>query len=123
MPGLRQPLCRSSDLIDSGDGVRFEVNQGTQAAAAFVVRYRGCVHAYLNRCAHIHAELDWMEGRFFDSEGTRLICALHGAVYEPDTGKCTGGPCLGDSLIALPVEERDGFVFLRDMDVKDGCDG
>jgi nitrite reductase/ring-hydroxylating ferredoxin subunit len=118
-----QALCRSSDLVDSGDGVRFEVMTGTQAAAAFVVRYQGRVHAYLNRCAHVRAELDWVQGRFFDAEGSRLICSIHGAVYAPDTGQCVGGPCSGGRLIPVPLEERAGFVFLKDIDVKDGSNG
>ena len=26
------------------------------------------------------------------------MCATHGAIYEPDTGKCVGGPCRGGAL-------------------------
>ena len=30
----------------------------------------------------------------------------------PDTGCCVSGPCRGDYLAALRVEERDGCVYL-----------
>jgi nitrite reductase/ring-hydroxylating ferredoxin subunit len=56
-------------------------------------------------------ELDWVEGQFFDLEGHDLICSTHGAVYEPASGRCLGGPCNGNPLVKLEVEERDGKVF------------
>lgn len=81
---------------------------------AFVIRYEGRVHAYLNVCAHQELELDWLAGEFFDAEGKLLVCAAHGAVYEPDTGRCVGGPCAGRGLVRLPVREReDGTVVIE----------
>jgi nitrite reductase/ring-hydroxylating ferredoxin subunit len=41
-----------------------------------------------------------------------LVCATHGATYEPATGHCIMGPCKGSHLIAAQVEERDGSVYL-----------
>ncbi len=52
-------------------------------------------------------ELDWNEGQFFDSAGLLMMCAAHGAIYEPDTGKCVGGLCGGVRLRAVQIEERD----------------
>lgn len=105
-------ICSSDALVDSGDGVRFEVERGDATRPAFIVRYDGQVHAYLNRCAHMPMELDWKPGRFFDDEGLDLVCSTHGAVYAPDTGECRGGPCAG-ALARLEVEERDGCVYLK----------
>lgn len=105
-------LCASGALTDGGDGIRFEVDCGQQDwQPAFVVRFRGEVHAYLNRCAHQPAELDWLPGRFFDHEGWHLICALHGALYAPDTGVCVAGPCAGARLPVIGVVEHDGQVW------------
>jgi nitrite reductase/ring-hydroxylating ferredoxin subunit len=105
-------ICASDALADSGEGVRFEVHQGEQTVSAFIVRYEGQVHAYLNRCAHMPMELDWKPGLFFDDEGLLLVCSTHGAVYAPDTGACLGGPCAG-ALARLEVEERGGGVYLK----------
>jgi nitrite reductase/ring-hydroxylating ferredoxin subunit len=33
-------------------------------------------------------------------------------VFETDRGECVGGPCKGDQLSAVPVEERDGEIRL-----------
>ena len=105
-------ICDRAALNEGGPGVRFEVLRDGAPAAAFVIRYGGGVYAYLNRCAHIPVELDWMEGEFFDKAGLYLICATHGATYEPDTGHCIMGPCKGQRLVALQVEERDNQVYL-----------
>ena len=78
------------------------------------------MYAYLNSCAHIPVELDWMEGEFFDKAGLYLICATHGATYEPDTGHCIMGPCKGQHLVALQVEERDGNVYLLESEGRNG---
>ena len=85
-------------------------------APAFVIRYRGEVRAYLNRCGHIPVEIDWQPGEFFDHSGLYLICATHGALYAPESGRCVGGRCNGKGLQAVLVTERDGQIFLIDSD-------
>lgn len=105
-------VCSAGQLRDAGDGVRFEVSVRGAAASAFVVRQGGTVRGYLNRCAHVAMELDWQPGRFFDSTGEFLVCATHGALYEPASGRCAGGPCAGrGGLRPITVAERAGAVY------------
>ena len=111
MAEAQRLICASSALADSGGGVRFEIEYFGQAAPAFAVRYRGRVHAYLNRCAHVPMELDWQEGIFFDAAGRDLICSTHGATYDAQSGRCVGGPCNRGALVKLRVEEREGHVY------------
>lgn len=112
----RVAVCRSAALVESGDGVRFEVERGGARHPAFAIRFEGRVHAYLNRCAHVGVELDWQPGRFFDADGIVLICSTHGALYDPGTGECAGGPCRGGRLERVAVEEIDGQVVLSAKD-------
>ena len=105
-------LCNSRDLTDGGMAVPFDVNYAGQTCRAFAIRYRGLPHAYLNRCAHVAMEMDWQPDRFFDDTGRWLLCSTHGAVYEPDTGACKGGPCRG-GLIKIKLTESDGVVHWR----------
>ncbi|CAL8473365.1 MULTISPECIES: Rieske (2Fe-2S) protein [Caballeronia] len=100
-------VCASEELVDGGAGVRVPATEASGDAVVFFVRYDGKPHGYLNRCAHVPMELDWNEGQFFESSGLYLMCATHGAIYEPDTGKCVGGPCRGARLRPVTVEERD----------------
>lgn len=106
-------VCASGELVEGGDGVRFEWGEPRERGGrqpAFVVRFDGWPRAFLNRCAHVAMELDWLPGRFFDEAGLYLICATHGALYEPDSGVCVAGPCHGAALVALRCEEREGRV-------------
>ena len=114
MAQAQRVICGSAALAGGGRGVRFTLKRHGEVACAFAIRYGGRVHAYLNRCAHVPIELDWLEGEFFDRSGLYLICSTHGATYEPDTGYCVMGPCKGQHLIALNVEERDGSVYLME---------
>lgn len=116
MAQTERVICASTVLVDGGPGVRFKMQLHGKDAAAFVIRYGDGVYAYLNSCAHIPVELDWMEGEFFDKAGLYLVCATHGATYEPATGHCIMGPCKGQHLVAVQVEERDGSVYLLEQD-------
>jgi nitrite reductase/ring-hydroxylating ferredoxin subunit len=100
-------ICASSELVDGGAGVRHAATYGGGEAVVFFVRYDGRAYGYLNRCAHVPMELDWSEGQFFESSGLYLMCATHGAIYAPDTGRCVGGPCRGGRLRPVDVDERD----------------
>jgi nitrite reductase/ring-hydroxylating ferredoxin subunit len=109
-------ICESVALRDGEDGVRFTVTRPGGEAPAFAVRFGGRVYAFLNRCAHVPIELDWVPGRFFDDSRRYLICATHGAMYEPRSGHCVAGPCRGARLGVVPVVEHDGAVFLMSDD-------
>jgi nitrite reductase/ring-hydroxylating ferredoxin subunit len=121
MAARERLICASADLLDGGDGVRFEVLRHGERQAAFAVRYFGKVYAYLNRCAHVPIELDWQPGRFFDLTGHYLICSSHGAHYDVRGGRCEMGPCKGAHLQAVEVFERDGSVFVCEHE--DGANG
>lgn len=107
-------ICASSELQDGGCGIRFSVVRWGRPEAAFAVRYLGVIKAYLNRCGHVPTELDWNPGEFFDVEGRYLICATHGAIYSPESGRCMGGRCNGKGLEPVAVVERDGHVYLME---------
>ncbi len=61
------------------------------------------VYAYVNRCPHQGTELDWVPGQVFDHQQRFLICATHGALFEPSSGRCVAGPCKGTRLTPIPL--------------------
>jgi len=106
-------ICQSETLLESGPGLRFTLDVGdSNPQACFALRFKHKVYAYFNQCMHLPVELDWNHGEFFDKQGEYLICATHGARYEPVTGYCVAGPCAGKYLRTLKVIEQDGKVYI-----------
>lgn len=105
-------ICHSADLEEGGRGIRFNIDWQGQKTPAFVIRYQGKPRAFLNQCGHVPVELDWQEGEFFDAEQVYLVCATHGALYDPANGTCISGRCNGRGLTPLPVEESVNQIRL-----------
>ncbi|MFW5876582.1 MAG: Rieske (2Fe-2S) protein [Myxococcota bacterium] len=80
---------------------------------ALVLRdFGGTVRAYRNLCKHLPIPLDAGSRRFLGADGTHLECGTHGAEYRLEDGLCIAGPCEGERLDALGVEETPDGVFL-----------
>lgn len=109
-------ICASAEVAEGGAGFRFSIQRFGREEPAFLIRFRGRVHAYMNRCGHVPVELDWQHGEFFDHSKLYLICATHGALYAPESGHCLGGRCNGKGLEPVPVEERDGNVYVTPIE-------
>ena len=106
-----QHLCASGDLVERGAAVTFDVMEFGRSAPAFALRFDNLAVAYLNRCAHVPAEMDWQPGEFWDQERRFIICSVHGALYEPANGRCLAGPCRGGRLHPIPLKEEGGQVY------------
>lgn len=105
-------ICAADLLVDGGDGIEFEVLKNDEVLPAFAVRFRGTAFAFINRCSHMDLKLNFLHKDFYDLEKTHLICSTHGALYDPETGHCRGGPCNGIGLMPLRVREAAGSVKL-----------
>lgn len=109
--GPRQRLCAAGELVERGKAVVFDVLHFREPVRAFALRFEGGLVAYLNRCVHVPTEMDWQEGEFLDMNREFIMCSIHGAVYEPQSGRCAGGPCGRGRLTALRVIEEGGEVY------------
>jgi nitrite reductase/ring-hydroxylating ferredoxin subunit len=105
-------ICAAGALAEGGKGIRFKLHPADEEAKGFAIRYDGQVRAFVNRCPHLGTELDWQPGEFFEEAGLYLVCSTHGALFEPASGRCIAGPCQGDTLDSIPVQEKDGQVFI-----------
>lgn len=113
-----QKIAFVQDIENGKKGMRFDVEYNGEQIPAFAIRYDNTVYAYLNRCGHIAIQLDFQAGEFFSEDGQNLVCSTHGALYQPESGNCLGGPCYGVGLEPLAVEEIDGYLYLRSEDYK-----
>ena len=109
-------ICDSTRIEVGGVGLKFDIkDEEGKIWPAFLIRHKNGLSGYINRCSHLALELDWNSGNFFDEDAEFLVCATHGALYEPDTGSCAGGPCNGRALESLVIEESEGVVMLNDQ--------
>jgi nitrite reductase/ring-hydroxylating ferredoxin subunit len=108
----RKLIARLGELAH-GMSKKFKIRCGDFDAEALLINYRGELFAYLNRCPHIGISLDWVDNQFFTVDQRYLMCANHGAVFEPPTGECVWGPCAGAALQKLEVEIEGEKVFAR----------
>ena len=101
-----------SDLNDP-DCREFKIGAGDWPLRGFVVRRGNKVYAYQNFCMHAGHPLNYKPDSFLTKDGSRIICASHGALYEIESGVCVAGPCPGKKLRGIAVEVRDGKIFVR----------
>lgn len=108
---MSERLCRLDDLADPGSAA-FVIRWLGLRQSLMVIRRGDRVFGYLNNCPHIGAPLDGQSGRFLDLTGCYIQCGMHGALFEPETGRCIGGPCAGKSLSPVPLSLDDGAIFV-----------
>ena len=112
MAGSDQSRCAAA-TIPPGHSATFRLERAERALNAFVVNHDGQYRAYVNRCPRVGTPLDLWPNDFFTDDGRTLICSTHGALYEPLSGHCRAGPCVGDRLTALPLALEGETIVVR----------
>lgn len=109
--GADQPLCHISDLAE-GSARGFAV--AGQREKVIVLRKNGHLQAYLDACPHYPGgtPMAWKTDAYLNGAGTHLACHSHGALFDPTTGICVLGPCLGQGLTRVELHiTATGEVF------------
>lgn len=105
----RHDICGLEEIVDPG-AKEFVLGEGQSAWYGFVVKKNGEVFAYANTCPHTGAMLNWAPDRFLTRAGDRIMCGVHGAIFDISTGLCEIGPCVGQSLKSMRVEVENNRV-------------
>jgi nitrite reductase/ring-hydroxylating ferredoxin subunit len=106
MPSL---LCAQDDIAP-GTSRGFALGE----SSCFVVKnLDGEIYIYVNSCPHLGVELEWVADQFLDSEGQLIQCSTHGALFTIESGECVTGPCLGQSLRAIPFSIERGNIMIE----------
>lgn len=92
--------------------LKFKFRREGISRDGFAALFEGQVIVYENICRHLPLSIDYGDNRFFTGDGKEIICTTHGAIYDPLTGLCTGGPCKGASLFKIPFELREEMVWI-----------
>lgn len=101
------PLCKLDDLDD-----HCAMELTVEERQLFAVRQDNSIFAYWNLCPHRNSPLNWVPNQFLDVENQLIQCALHGALFEIDSGFCIAGPCSGDSLQPVELRCEDHFYYV-----------
>jgi nitrite reductase/ring-hydroxylating ferredoxin subunit len=120
--GRGKLVARTSELMH-GMTKKFQLKCRGNTVEALLVNYEGGIYAYVNRCRHIPISMDWVDNHFFTEDKRYLICANHGATYEPATGECVWGPCFGAFLQSVPLKISDGRILAYCPEANEERDG
>lgn len=108
-----EAMCRLDDLTDPASKVFILRFDDGEEVEIFVVRRGDQAHAYVNECPHQSLPLTWGGDDVLNRDGSRILCAVHGATFEIDTGDALSGPALPHGcLMKVPVVVVDGEIRL-----------
>ncbi|MCW8901890.1 MAG: Rieske 2Fe-2S domain-containing protein [Gammaproteobacteria bacterium] len=107
---MKQKICDLNSLTELSCK-EFTVQSAILEKDAFLVYFKQHYYAYENSCPHTGVNLNWQKEQFFSFDGLFLQCSLHGALFEPDSGVCIRGPCLGDRLKPVNVVNESGILY------------
>ena len=100
--------------LPDGAGRELTFGKGKSMFRMFVVRRGGVVTAFVNRCPHMSLPLNSHPDEFMTSDGDRIMCRMHLAVFRTSDGMCESGACEGSALEQMAVVVKDGVVMLSE---------
>jgi nitrite reductase/ring-hydroxylating ferredoxin subunit len=109
-------LCAQAELDALAEGrARGFLPDDDGQDRLFVVRFQGQLHAWRNACPHVDgAAMAWRRDAYMNAAGTHIVCAAHGATFEPDSGRCVAGPCIGERLAPVALSsDAAGVVWAQ----------
>jgi nitrite reductase/ring-hydroxylating ferredoxin subunit len=98
--------------LAEGESKAFTYERAGKTLEGFLLHHASGFFAYANVCPHWFVDLDLGFGDFYAADLDRIICKNHGALFMPQTGECTAGPCAGMSLerFEVSLEGEDAVV-------------
>lgn len=105
------PLCALTDIEDGRSRGFDPLNEGRDTM--FIVRRGNEVFGYRNACPHVDfGRMGWKKDEYLNGARSMIMCAAHGALFRVEDGICVSGPCLGAALTPVPLDVREGQVWL-----------
>jgi len=103
-------LCRLDEIGDPGSR-GFTWTAGMQMFNGFVVRQGAEVRGYVDYCPHAGWPLALQNDGYLTRDGKAIICAVHGALFRAQDGRCLAGPGQVADLVPWPVALGDDGVI------------
>lgn len=97
-PSQGTVICRDRDVHD-GAALCVEIS----GFPLILLRSQSGIKAYVNCCPHLDLPLNFRSDAILTSDGRRLQCSNHDAIFDLETGAGVLGHGLGSALLAVPV--------------------
>lgn len=101
---VRGSLIHRQDLPDAGIVELTVMIDGESESIIVQCGADVPVRAWRNVCPHEGRRLNYAPGKFLIDK-QNLVCAAHGASFRLADGFCVSGPCRGESLQPVAVEQ------------------
>lgn len=101
------PLCLLADIPQSE-----ALSVDLAGFPALVLRVNGGLRAYVNMCPHQFLPLDHRASDVRSTDGARLICSNHEAVFSAEDGTGLSGFALGCALSKIRIRDDGVQVFV-----------
>ena len=82
------------------------VRAGERMTSFIVIGRDGIARAFVNRCPHVPYPLDFGDGEVLDQDGQTIVCANHGARFDPDSGMFAGIARRGGNRVEMEGNHR-----------------
>lgn len=110
-------LCHLDEIAE-GTSRGFDTS-GRGRDTVFLVRQNGELFGYRNACPHYGTTpMAWRKDAYLSGDGSRIVCAAHGAQFDIATGECLQGACLGQSLTPVRLTITDDGRILLEQDAQ-----
>lgn len=107
LPGT--PLCTASEVGD-GECRLIALGEAAQRFELIVLRSGDAWRAYANRCPHFGVGLARQQQHLLFQPHQSLSCNVHYSRFRWEDGICDRGECVGEGLLAIPVEAVAGIL-------------
>lgn len=110
-PARGAALCPAEQVAD-GQALMLALGESEKPFRLILARSGERLFAYVNACAHFGVPLAARQEQLRFGPHEYLMCNVHYARFRWQDGYCYRGDCEGDSLVPVPVVERDGLVHI-----------
>ena len=102
---MNELTMRDLEQMEDPGSKGMSIDRNGKVMEAFVIKKEGRFFAYINHCPHTGVPLDWVPDQYLNLDQSYIQCAMHGALFEIETGLCVYGPCINRRLESVPLDQ------------------
>ena len=99
-----------SSSIAPNEASMVDIPNNPDGLTAIIVRSSKKLTAWINSCPHDGRQLCNDPKYLWNKELNRVQCMHHQATFDPESGVCDDGPCVGGKLREVTTIEKDGQI-------------